>query len=75
MQREKALQPMKPIVELFQKELGETDPAITLGFFLWLCFSFPYKSHWVDENRLRFTDASRNTKPSQTTVDIAIADY
>lgn len=66
---------MKPIVELLLKELGETYPAITLGFFLWLFFSFPYKSHLVDENRLRFTDASRNTKPSQTTVDIATADY
>lgn len=29
----------------------------------------------VDDSRLRFRDASGNTKASQTTVDFAIADY
>lgn len=75
MQWEKAVKPIKPMVELLQMELGETDPAITVGFFLWLCFFFPYKSDLVDDSRLRFRDASGNTKPSQTTVDFAIADY
>ena len=74
MQWEKAVKAIKPTVELLQKELGENDPAITAGFFLWLCFFFPYKSDLVDESRLRFRDASGKAKPSQITVDFAIAD-
>ncbi|XP_068701790.1 uncharacterized protein [Montipora capricornis] len=72
---ERATVPMKSVIKLLQGELGETIPPLTPYFFLWLCHFFPDKSDLLDDNRLRFKDASRNMKPTRTSVDMAIADY
>ena len=72
---ERATGPMKSVIEVLQEELGETIPPITPYFFLWLCFFFPDKSDLLDDNRLCFKDASRNMKPTHTSVDLVIADY
>ena len=72
---ERATGPMTSVIELLQEELGETIPPLTPYFFLWLCFFFPDKSDLLDGNRLCFKDASRNMKPTHTSVDMVIADY
>ena len=66
---------MKSVIELLQEELGETIPPLPPYFFLWLCFFFPDKSDLLDDNRLCFKDASRNMKPTRTSVDMVIAEY
>ena len=71
----RAVEPMKPVVELLQKELGETVPPITDDFFLWLCCFFPDKENLMEGNRLRFKDDTRNTKPTQVSVQTAIAEF
>ena len=70
-----AVKPMKAVVELLQKELGETVPPITGDFFLWLCCFFPDKANLTEGNRLRFKDDTRNTKPTHPTVQTAIAEF
>ena len=72
---ERATEPMKSVIELLQEELGETIPPVTPYFFLWLCFFFPDKSDLLDDNRLCFKDASRNMKPTRTSVNMVITDY
>ena len=72
---ERATEPMKPVIELLQEELGETIPPLTPYFFLWLCFFFPDKSDLLDDNRLCFKDASRNMKPTRTSVNMVLVDY
>ena len=72
---ERATEPMKPVMKLLQEELGETIPPLTPYFFLWLCFFFPDKSDLLDDNRLCFKDASRNMKPTRTSVNMVLVDY
>ena len=55
---------MKPVVKLLQEELGDTVPLITDVFFIWLCYFFPHGKNLVTEHKLRFTDPSRNEKPT-----------
>ena len=55
---------MKPVVKLLQEELGDTVPPITDIFFIWLCYFFPHRKNLVVEHKLRFTDPSRNEKPT-----------
>ena len=69
------VEPMKAVVELLQKELGETVPPITDDFFVWLCFLFPDKANLTEGNRLRFKDDTRNTKPTHPSVQTAIAEF
>ena len=71
----RSVEPMKAVVELLQKELGETVPPITDDFFLWLCCFFPDKANLTEGNRLRFKDDTRNTKPTYPTVQTAIAEF
>ena len=73
--RKCAVEPMKAVVELLQKELGETVPPITDDFFLWLCCFFPDKANLTEGNRLRFKDDTRNTKPIHASVQTAIAEF
>ena len=63
---------MKAVVELLQKELGETVPPITDDFFLWLCCFFPDKANLTEGNRLSFKDDTRNTEPTHASVQTAI---
>ena len=63
---------MKPVVELLQKELGETVPPITNNFFIWLCYFFPHQNTLAVEHKLRFKDLSRNEKPTPGHVQPAI---
>ena len=63
---------MKPVVELLQKELGETVPPITNNFFIWLCYFFPHQYTLAVEHKLRFKDLSRNEKPTSGHVQPAI---
>ena len=71
----RAVEPLKAVVELLQKELGETVPPITDYFFFWLCCFFPDKANLTEGNRLRFKDDTRNTKPTYPYVQTAIAEF
>ena len=44
-----ATYPMKPVIQLLQKELGDTAPPITDCFFVWLCFFFPDDNSLLEE--------------------------
>ena len=70
-----AVEDMEPVIELLQKELGETVPSITDHFFIWLCYFFPDQSNLREENRLRFKEPSRNTKPSLASLQPAIDEF
>ena len=70
-----AVEPMKGVVELLQKELGETVPPITDHFFIWLCYFFPDESNLYEEHRLSFKDTARNTKPTPACVQAAIDQF
>ena len=63
---------MKPVVELLQKELGETVPPITNTFFVWLCYFFPHQNTLAAAHKLRFKDPSRNEKPTPGYVQPAL---
>lgn len=67
-----AAKPMKPVIQLLQKELGDTTPPITDLFFVWLCFFFPDEGNLLEEHRLSFKDALRNEKPTPGSVQAAI---
>ena len=67
-----AARPMKPAIQLLQKELGDTTPPITDIFFVWLCFFFPGSNNLLEEHRLSFKDAGRNEKPTLGSVQSAI---
>ncbi|KAL9982370.1 hypothetical protein ACROYT_G004403 [Oculina patagonica] len=67
-----AAKPMKPVIELLQKELGDTTPPITDLFFVWLCFFFPGGNNLLEEHRLSFKDAGRNEKPTPGSVQAAV---
>ena len=63
---------MKPVIQLLQKELGDTIPPITDHFFIWLCFFFPGGDNLLKEHRLSFKDARQNEKPTIGSVQSAI---
>ena len=63
---------MKPVVELLQKELGETVPPMTNNFFVWLCYFFPHQRTLATEHKLSFEDPSRNETPTPEDVQPAI---
>jgi len=67
-----ALEPLKEMRELLQKELGETVPPITDHFFIWLCYFFPDESNLLEENRLSFKGTARNAKPTPASVQSSI---
>ena len=67
-----AVEPLKPIVELLQKELGETVPPISDIFFIWLCYFFPGGYTLPVEHKLSFKDPFRNEKPNPGQVQSAI---
>lgn len=67
-----AAKPMKPVIQLLQKELGDTTPPITDLFFVWLCLFFPDEGKLLKEHQLSFKDAGRNAKPTPGSVQIAI---
>ena len=70
-----AVEPMKGVVELLQKELGETVPPITDHFFIWLCYFFPDESDLDEEHRLSFKDTARNIAPTPASVQAAIDQF
>ena len=49
--------------------------SISNGFFIWLCCFFPDQSIFLEENRVTFRDAARNTKPTLATVQTAVEQY
>ena len=63
---------MKPVVQLLQKELGDTAPPITDLFFVWFCFFFPNGNNLLKEHRPSFKDASRNEKPTPISIQSAV---
>jgi len=67
-----AATPMKPVIQLLQKELGNTVPQITDLFFVWLCFFFPDEGKLLEEHQISFKDAERNAKPTPVFVQSAI---
>ena len=66
---------MKGVIEVLQNELGDTVPPINGRFFIWFCFFFPNGSNLNQEQRLRFKDESRNTKPTTASVMSAIHQF
>ena len=66
-----AAKPMKPVIQLLQKELGDTAPPITDHFFVWLCLFFPDEGILLEEHQVRFKDAGRNVKPTPGSVQSA----
>ena len=66
------LEPIKVAIQVPRREIGETDPLISNGFFIWLCYFFPDQSILLDENRVTFRDAARNTKPTFATVQTTV---
>ena len=66
------VKPMKPVVELLQKELGETVPPMTNNFFVWLCYFFPHQRTLATEHKLSFEDPSRNVTPTPEDVQPAM---
>ena len=70
-----AVQPMKAITELLQKELGETVPPITSDFFIWLCYFFPNESNLNEAHRLNFKGAIKNLQPPLTSTQAAISEF
>jgi len=67
-----AAKPMKAVIELLQKELGDTTPPVTDVFFVWLCLFFPDEGTLLEEHNLCFKDAGRNAKPTPGSVQSAI---
>ncbi|KAL9982372.1 hypothetical protein ACROYT_G004405 [Oculina patagonica] len=47
-----AAKPMRPVIELLQKELGDTSSPITDLFFVWLCFFFAGGNNLLEEHPL-----------------------
>ena len=70
-----AAKPMKPVIQLLQKELGDTTPPIKDFFFVWLCFFFPDEGKLLKEHQLSFKDAGRNAKPTPSSVQSAIEQF
>ncbi|XP_067042468.1 uncharacterized protein [Acropora muricata] len=66
---------MKGVIEVLRKELGDTVPPINGRFFIWFCFFFPNESSLDEEQRLRFKDESRNTKPTTPSVMSSIHQF
>ena len=71
----RAVQPMKAIIELLQKVLGETVPPVTSHFFIWLCYFVPNESNLNEAHRLNFKDAVKNVQPFLTSAQAAISEF
>ena len=69
------LEPIKVAIQLLQREIGDTDPPISNGFFIWLSWFFPNRSSLPEENRVTFKDDARNTKPTLASVQTAVQQY
>ena len=70
-----AVEPMKEVIELLQKELGETVPPVIDHFFFWLCYFFPDERSLPEIHKLSFKDVVRNTKPTPASVQAAIHQF
>ena len=64
--------PIKEAIQVLRRGIGETDPPISNGLFIWLCCFFPDQSIVLEQNRVTFRDAARNTKPTLATVQTAV---
>ena len=67
--------PLRPVIHILQKELGETVPPITNYFFIWLCYLFPDKLNLHEEDKLTFKDAARNRKPTYASIQPSLDEY
>ena len=67
--------PLRPVIRILQKELGETVPPITNYFFIWLCYFFPDKLNLHEEHELIFKDAERNRKPTYASIQPSLDEY
>lgn len=68
----RCLEPIKEAIQVLRRDIGETDPPISNGVFIWLCCFFPDQSIVLEQNRATFRDAARNTKPTLATVQTAL---
>lgn len=55
----RCLEPIKEAIQVLRREIGETDPPISNGLFIWLCCFFPDQSIVLEQNRVTFRDAAR----------------
>ena len=67
--------PLRPVIHILQKELGETVPPITSYFFIWLCYFFPDKLNLHEEHKLIFKDAASNRKPTYASIQPSLDEY
>ena len=67
--------PLRPVIHILQKELGETVPPITNYFFIWLCYFFPDKLNLHEEHKLTFKDAASNRKPTYASIQPSLDEY
>ena len=67
--------PLRPVIHILQKELGETVPPITNYFFIWLCYFFPDKLNLHEEHKLIFKDAASNKKPMYASIQPSLDEY
>ena len=67
--------PLRPVIHILQKELGETVPPITNYFFIWLCYFFPDKLNLHEEHKLIFKDAASNRKPMYASIQPSLDEY
>ena len=67
--------PLRPVLHILHKELGETVPPITNYFFIWLCYFFPDKLNLHEEHKLIFKDAASNRKPTYASIQPSLDEY
>ncbi|XP_020896935.1 uncharacterized protein LOC110235781 [Exaiptasia diaphana] len=64
----------KPIIDILQKELGETVPSITGHFLLWFCFYPDSRKEIISDSmeQLQFKSNYNNREPTQESVQAAL---
>ena len=67
--------PLRPVIHILQKELGETVPPMTNYFFIWLCYFFPDKLNLHEEHKHIFKDAASNRKPTYASIQPCLDEY
>ena len=67
--------PLRSVIHILQKELGETVPPITNYFFIWLCYFLPEKLNLHEAHKLIFKDAASNRKPIYASIQPSLDEY
>ncbi|KAK3755808.1 hypothetical protein QZH41_003193 [Actinostola sp. cb2023] len=78
----KIVEPMKSVIDLLQKEFGETNPPIADRFLIWLLFLFPpmqtaflREEPLDEEDSIYFKDSGKNAEPTFESVQADLDRY